>query len=179
MVVMTNQYDTEELKRTLAMNDNNFFLIPSSNPRNNYEVLWYTLHTDRNGEHRACKVDILCPGIMDIPFISTEHVVRLQPPTKRDMQELPVMPLEPLILLKLQGWSDHRKSPRKDFQEKQHTDVDDIEELMDICVEAGIKPHDAHWLDYDFRMKAYDRVNDFVEVFPEVWGWAELGYEVY
>ncbi|EIN08707.1 hypothetical protein PUNSTDRAFT_86711 [Punctularia strigosozonata HHB-11173 SS5] len=179
MVVMTDQYDSEELKYMLVNEDGSFYLVPSANPRNNYEVLWYTLRSARNAERRACKVDILLPGTMDIPWIPTPRVVYRHPFGVEDIRSLPVMPLEPLLLLKLQGWSDHLASPRMDFQEKVHTDADDIAQLVEICVDAGVKPHKAKWLDFDFRKKGLERVHDFADAYPEVWGWAELGYRVY
>ena len=51
---------------------------------------------------------------------------------------LPVMSLIPQLLLKLQGWADHRESGRADMRAKLAVDVADINALLDIAVEWGM-----------------------------------------
>jgi hypothetical protein len=46
------------------------------------------------------------------------------------------MPLIAAILLKWQGWTDHRDSKRENFQGKQHVDVDDIRDVRDLVSRA-------------------------------------------
>jgi len=99
IVVLTNSYDQEEIKNLVVSNDSKFFLVPSRSPRETYKILYYSLHT-----RGFCKVDILLPGTMNIPSVPRSHITYTQVP------DVPVMPLLAVILLKLQGWMDHRDS---------------------------------------------------------------------
>ena len=110
LIVLASE-DTEYLKRLLTQEDGRFFLVPSRSRRARYKVLWYELPPARRGGARKCKIDILVPGgDLMIPHIPSQNVKR------RD--GLPVKPPLPLLLIKLQGWMDHRDSDRLDFQEK-------------------------------------------------------------
>ena len=172
LVVLADE-DTEYLKHLLTEGNENFFLVPSRNPTANYEVLWYKLPRSRRGGVRKCKVDILIPGgDLGIPYVPSQHV--------KSKDGLPVMPSLPLLLMKLQGWTDHRDSNRPDFQEKQHVDVEDIEELLTIVCSLGthIESRSMMWLPDKFVSDAQDRVYDFVEEFPiTVLEWEALGFQ--
>lgn len=58
------------------------------------------------------------------------------------------MPMIPQLLLKLQGWSDHRASHRSDMQMKQYVDVADIDQLLAIAVGEGasVRAPECRWL---------------------------------
>ena len=172
LIVLADE-NTEYLKRLLTEANERFFLVPSRNRNANYEVLWYELPSTRRGADRECKVDILVPGgDLGIPHIPSRCVKR------RD--GLPVMPPLPLLLMKLQGWTDHRNSNRLDFQEKQHVDVEDIEELLTIVCDMGthIDSKSMKWLPDDFVSDAQDRVYEFVEEFPRTaLEWEALGFQ--
>ena len=58
------------------------------------------------------------------------------------------MPVVPQLLLKVQGWSDHRASHRQDMQLKQYVDVGDIDELLAIAVAEGadVRASENKWL---------------------------------
>ncbi|OBZ77050.1 hypothetical protein A0H81_02983 [Grifola frondosa] len=110
-------------------------------------------------QRRACKVDILIPGVLNIPHV---------PDGQEDViNNLPVMPIMPLLLLKLQGWSDHRASPRADMQEKQYVDVEDIKELLAIACELEQDAYQANlmWIPVEFLDDTQERVYDFLEEF--------------
>ncbi|KAI0771284.1 hypothetical protein BD413DRAFT_67141 [Trametes elegans] len=173
VVVLTERYDQEELKELLVNNDDDFYLVNSRNPNADYRVLWYRLPGRAGGRRRKCKVDLLLPGVLNIPFVPRRRV--------KVISGLPVMPLVPLLLLKLQGWSDHRESHREDMQEKQYVDVDDISELLDIAVERGqsIWQNNLSWVPRDFLDDAQDRVVDYIEEYPDsADSWEELGFYV-
>ena len=165
--------DQERLKGLLVAGDEDFFLKASSNPNATYSVLWYALPTHPLARYqRACKVDILLPGIMDIPVIPRERITWIQ--------QLPLMPLMPLLMMKLQGWSDHRESPRQDFQEKVPVDVEDILELLDLAYEdPSCHLSQVEWLSDEFINNAYFRIRDFVdyESLDSVWQWRALGFD--
>ncbi|KZT63383.1 hypothetical protein DAEQUDRAFT_719496 [Daedalea quercina L-15889] len=173
-LIVLADVDTEYLKQLLAAADDHFFLVPPKSWNADYEILWYELPSTRLGAKRKCKVDILVPGILNIPNIPSLQVKR--------KSGLPVMPLLPLLLMKLQGWTDHRDSNRRDFREKQHVDVEDIEELLAITCNTRtyISSNSLSWLLKDFVHGAQDRVYDYVEEFPETaLQWETLGFQAY
>ncbi|KZT08224.1 uncharacterized protein LAESUDRAFT_649859 [Laetiporus sulphureus 93-53] len=174
LIVLTNE-DTEDLKRILVNEDSRFFLVPSRNPRATYEVLWYTLPSGRNRRRRTCKVDILTPGgNLDLPHVPRQHI-------KRE-QQLPVMPLLPLLLTKLRGWTDHRDSHRQDMQDKQWVDVEDIDELLAITcnTRTHITKDNLRWLPEDFVAASQERALEYVEEYPNsALYWETLGFHAY
>jgi len=170
IIVLTELYDQEEVKNLLVENDSNFFLVRSSRPRATYKILYYTLPS-----RGFCKVDILLPGILDIPAVPRSRITYTQVP------DVPVMPLIAVLLLKLQGWTDHRDSEREDFQEKQYMDVDDIKEMLDILRwDYGMKTLSSEdWMPRWFVNLARERVDEFVEVFPDTRDhWCDIGFNI-
>jgi len=170
IIVLTDQYDQEQIKCLLISTDSNFFLVRSSIPRAPYKILFYTL--SRRG---FCKVDILLPGTMDIPTVPRSDI------TYTGVPDVPVMPVIAVLLLKLQGWMDHRDSERNDFQEKQHVDVDDIKEMLEIIRrDYGSKTLKSEgWMPLWFVHAAKGRVEEFVEEFPDTRRhWWDIGFNV-
>ena len=139
--MLSSSYSQETLKEILVREDSNFYLVRSKNWRATYRVLWYRLSANTYPRPSVdCKVDILIPGILNIPNVPQERV--------RTIEGLPVMPMIPQLLLKLQGWSDHRASSRSDMQLKQYVDVDDIDQLLAIAVDEGasVGAAECRWL---------------------------------
>ncbi|KAJ3745670.1 hypothetical protein DFH05DRAFT_1534817 [Lentinula detonsa] len=122
MVVLTSRYTQERLKSFLVHLDARFYLIASKDPSATYRVLWFRLP----GYHRSCKVDLLLPGIMNIPSVDPNLV-------ELSSTDYPLMPFLPLLLLKLQAWQDHGESPKLFMRQKQPTDVRDIQELLQLA----------------------------------------------
>ncbi|KAI0819387.1 hypothetical protein BC628DRAFT_1403040 [Trametes gibbosa] len=173
LIVFTDQYDQEELKQILVNEDSDFFLVDSRNPHADYRVLWYSLRPSRRGNPRSCKVDILIPGILNIPDVPRRRV--------KWIDELPVMPLVPLILLKLQGWSDHRASHREDMQAKQHVDVQDLDQLLQIAIERdqNVWQQNLSWMPRELIDEAQSRVYEFIEDLADFDDdWERLGFDV-
>jgi len=80
---------------------------------------------------RKVKVDILVPPTdLGIPRILSRDVVYIE--------GIPVMPLFGLLVMKIQGWSDHRASSRSDFRGKVEEDETDVYALLDQAVMEGI-----------------------------------------
>jgi hypothetical protein len=75
-------------------------------------------------ERRRVKVDILVPlkPRLWIPKILSEDT--------RLINNIPVMPLFDLLVMKMQGWRDHRASRREDSPAKVKADVTDIHALL-------------------------------------------------
>ncbi|KAI0819365.1 hypothetical protein BC628DRAFT_1333201 [Trametes gibbosa] len=63
LVVLTNTYGQESLKELLVRANSQYTLVRSRNPRATYRVLWYRIPDT----FQRCKVDILIPGILNIP----------------------------------------------------------------------------------------------------------------
>jgi hypothetical protein len=73
-------------------------------------------------ENRCVKNDILVPPALGIPRIFSSNVIVIN--------DIPVMPLFDLLVMKLQGWQDHDNSRRPDFRAKVGADVTDIRALL-------------------------------------------------
>ncbi|KAI0365375.1 hypothetical protein BV20DRAFT_954333 [Pilatotrama ljubarskyi] len=126
LVVLTRAYDQEELKAMLVQADPKFYLVRSRSIYATYKVLWY-----RTEDCTNCKVDVLVPGTMNIPQVPPQYIVSKAP------YYLPLMPLIPHLLLKLQAWSDHGAARRLDLRLKQSTDKEDIDKLVNIVLASG------------------------------------------
>lgn len=114
-------------------------------------------------------MDILVPGdALLIPDIPSRYI--------KHKDGLPVVPALPLLLMKLQGWTDHRYSNRRDFQEKELADVEDIEELLSNTG-THIDSKQMAWLPEDFVSAAQERVYQYVEEFSHTaLEWEALGF---
>jgi len=168
IVVLTSMYGQEALKRLLTERDSRFYTVAAKSPLASYRVLWYRL-----GLGRQCKVDILTPGVMNIPDVPSRHIVTIR--------SIPVMPFIPQLLLKLQAWSDHRVAVREYMRVKQHVDVTDITQLFTIARRRGetIGRSSSAWIPKDFIDAAQRRVHEYISSFPQsASSWKALGFEV-
>jgi hypothetical protein len=168
---MTSSYGVEDLKRILAAEDDDFRLIPSKNPRNTYKIVWCNVP---GSWAKKCKVDILVPGIMNIPAIPDRDIIWF------DNRAFPSIPLLPLLLLKLQGWDDHRNASfrRPDLIIKQYVDVGDINALLLIAQVKGVHRTDGvPTLPSSFLHAADLRVRQYVQYFPSSANhWRAIGF---
>ena len=156
-----------------------FYLLTPRTPGATYMVLWYeegrALHSlYRSSYATRCKVDILLPGIMNIPTVPPEKVLT--------HNGLPTMPLVPHLFLKLQAWADHRVSSRPDQTRKQYTDVRDIDALLDIAVvkRVRIDTKDVEWVPASMTSAARERVKSYVVLgsMSSRTRWRALGFDV-
>ncbi|KAJ3536286.1 hypothetical protein NM688_g6859 [Phlebia brevispora] len=171
LIVVTSSYTTEMLKQLLVSTARaTFYLRPAKTPGATYKVLFAKL-SPGDFRYRSCKVDILVPGILNIPSVPSHHILRID--------GLPVMPLIALLLLKLQGWEDHRTSSRWDMQQKQYVDVRDINQLLQIAVGRGENVRNATWLPQDFITTGQERLNRFLSVLRPAssQSWKTIGFD--
>jgi len=104
-------------------------------PGATHKVLYCRLPGWRTSR-RKVKVDILVPPTkLGIPRILSRDVVYIE--------GIPVMPLFGLLVMKIQGWSDHRASSRSDFRDKVEGDKTDVYALLDQAVMEGISYGEA------------------------------------
>lgn len=166
MIVMSNQYPTEDLKQLLVDHGKGFYKRASKQIGATYTVLYCRL----SGYRRSCKVDILVPGVLNIPFVDSWRI--------QHIDGLPVLPLFALLLMKLQGWSDHRASSRSDMQAKQYTDLRDLSQLVAIAYRNGEHLDNAQWLPNDFLEAAKQRVENLIEANQQPINWRRIGFDV-
>ncbi|KAF7323729.1 hypothetical protein MKEN_00593800 [Mycena kentingensis (nom. inval.)] len=167
IVCLTDEYTQEQLKTILVSKNPNFYTVRARDPDATYRVLWY-----RTGYRRSCKVDVLLPGILNIPDVPSSRIVH-------SAKELPLMPFFPLLLLKLQGWQDHGESDKDYMRAKQPTDVRDVVQMLGLAATKYTKQtvaSEESWLPEEFMAAAKRRVKLFVESHPETASyWRLLG----
>ena len=96
---------------------------------------------------RYVKVDILTSGTINLPAILASDTPQIN--------NIPIMPLFDLLVMKTQGWWHHRISPRQDFQAKVKADVVDVDALLYRAEEVGVK--------YEDERAAFRRTCEFME----------------
>ncbi|KAJ3824754.1 hypothetical protein EV361DRAFT_878777 [Lentinula raphanica] len=172
LIVLDNGWsDTEDLKELLVGADDNFYLVPSRDPDATYRVLHYMV-----GPGRSCKVDILTTGnstSLELPPVPINEVIYVRP-----FNDLPVMHVLPLLLMKLQGWVDHRHSPKPYEQAKVRQDVADIRAMLEIAIDQQVHVEDQEvdWMPYYFVGQMRNRVDEYIRRFPESQqDWESLG----
>lgn len=176
LVVLDSPYGQETLKRILVDHPGSrFYLVDAKTPGATYKVLWYRLDeyliSSYSRNRRSCKVDILIPGIMNIPDVPLNKVVLLK--------GLPAMPLIGLIMLKLQAWEDHRNHNKNYMQVKQFTDVSDLEALLPIAIRDGRSVDTESWIPASFVTAARERVLRFLASYPaQSQNWRRIGFSV-
>lgn len=162
--------NAEDIKERIVEADDRYFLEFSRRSGAPYKILYCCLPGFQTNGRRV-KVDILVPPILGLPEIRSYDIVYID--------RIPVMPLFDLLVMKLQGWWDHRTSPRADFQAKESADVGDINALLDRA--------DTENLSYDDEVDAYRHHQEFVDNacthlrrFVSVYGgnrrWRHLGF---
>ena len=115
IVVVNTFYDAEQIKAIIVGADDRYFLKPARWRDADYEVLYCRLPGWRSRRRRV-KVDIVVPpSNLGLPKISASDTI----------EDIPVMPLFALLVMKTQGWWD-----RKDFRAKVNADIDDVNALL-------------------------------------------------
>ncbi|KAL0957904.1 hypothetical protein HGRIS_000085 [Hohenbuehelia grisea] len=176
MIVYTD-IEREELKEMILAVDRRFYLVPSRKPGATYQVMHFAL-TGAGG--RRCKVDILTPGVLDIPDMPSTRIHY-----SRRFPGLPILPFVVLILLKLKGWTDHRDSDEPHYRAKRPADEDDINELLELIPDTEEDEDgsllDVEWPDWipdRFVEDSAARISEYVEVFPETMSaWRQIGFQ--
>lgn len=149
----------EAIKRQLCQADNRFYTVRARNPRNRWRVLYWRTDSNEAGFEKF-KIDILIPGVMDLPYIEPRYIIKID--------KFPCAPLALLLLHKLQGWDDRRDSGRPDYLAKIPGDVRDIGDLLRIANQAGLNVTKSKpYISNSFREVSYERVMEFSYEHPE------------
>ena len=118
-------------------------------------------------------MDILVPPTLKLPIIIEEDIVVIN--------NIPVMPLFDLLVMKTQGWWGHRNSPRDDFREKVDDDVSDIFALLKRARKENISyddEADEERHTREFMSHARALANRFVNVYGMPQKWRVLDFPV-
>ncbi|PBK58965.1 hypothetical protein ARMSODRAFT_923273 [Armillaria solidipes] len=179
-ILVSTADDPEMIKLSLVNKSPlHFYLVQAKTPGATYKVLWYR-HCQTIGRRvftRKTKVDIVVAGTMMLPSLSLQSIII------KGM--FPVVPLEVLLLHKLQGFFDHLMAPELHKQRKGLVDVADIRCTLKIAVRS-LTGTERLWalvaLDFfeeEFQQLTLDRVKLFCSVFADCRDdWYQLGFEV-
>ncbi|KIL64857.1 hypothetical protein M378DRAFT_162705 [Amanita muscaria Koide BX008] len=167
VVVFTN-HSQEDIKDYLVNANNRFFLVDGVG--GNYQVLWYSICWR---PRLRVKVDILIPGPepMGIPYVPEGAIVA-------SPSGIPVIPFPLLLILKVQGWRDHRGSSEERFWLKIPQDEADIKQLLLML------DHEDHlnrfgWLPQWFIGNAYKVIGAYIKKFSRTRAtWRSIGLYV-
>jgi hypothetical protein len=166
--------DPEYIKQTIKREDERYYLGQSKIPGANYQILYCRLPGWATDKTRRVKVDILVPpSPLNLPAISASE--------RCFIREIPVMPIFDLLVMKTQGWRDHRDSKRRDFRDKELNDVSDIIALLkraryekvSYLDEADKSRHSQ-----EFISRARTLVNRFVRARGRIRQWRAIGFDV-
>src|SRR5258706_6479536 len=160
ILILNAPYGQETIKRMLTSANPAFYTVASKTIGATYRVLWYNprgsslfLRTD------SVKVDILLPGIMDIPSFSADYI------STNNSRQLPAAPFSIVLLLKLQAWSQHRAAFKAYLNSKQYTDASDLEIIVPLAAANGVRISEAV-LPSSFVEAAKHRVLEYVRNYP-------------
>jgi hypothetical protein len=116
MVGLLEQLDAEKVKEAIVAADDRYLLERSRKIGATHRILYCRLPEFG----RRVKVDILVPPTLGLPEITTIYLIN----------DIRVMPIFDLLIMKTQGWWDHRTSHRADFRAKEWADIFDILALL-------------------------------------------------
>lgn len=158
------EWSAEELKDMLVTDSyGDFYTQPARTPGATYKVLYYRLR----GNRRSCKVDILLPGTLNIPFVRPKRIVWIE--------GLPVLPFLVLLILKVQGWHDHRHSNRQYMRAKVSLDVRDVNEMLGIGRRRGEDLAQEQWIPKDFLQHGFTLIEEYIDHHGNERRWELLG----
>ena len=167
------EFDPEDIKDIIVEADDRYYLEQSRKRGATHCILYCRLPGWASDETRRVKVDILVPPTLNLPTIIASETPLLN--------NIPVMPIFDLLVMKTQGWRDHRNSYREDFRAKERADVSDIFALLESAKQQKVSyvdeaNEDRHSL--EFMIHARNLVNKFVHVYGRARQWRALGFPV-
>ncbi|TFK18598.1 hypothetical protein FA15DRAFT_675147 [Coprinopsis marcescibilis] len=169
--------DREVIEKGMARNSQ-FFTTPVVDAARAHSLFRYIpphMTLPPNFKKRFCKVDVVLPGPMNLPYLSEGQV--------NEVEGLPVVPVLVLLLHKLQGWEDRLKSAEMHKFRQHIANVEDIKDLLGRVGEMPVKMFrpwsERELLGEGFVDASKARVKRFCARFPETAiHWEGLGFEV-
>jgi len=168
----SEDFDAEEIKQAIVDADSRYYLRPSKQPGATYKVLFCRLPGWRSN-WRHVKVDIL------LPVRPRLWVPRVLSRDTYVFNGIMVTPLFDLLVIKMQGWRDHRASRRADFRAKVEADISDIRALLDqgLVQEMSYQDEKRHHTQ-GFMARAHRLALSFIEMCGERTKFQALGFLV-
>ena len=173
IVVSEEDLDPEDIKEAIVDADDRYYLVRSRKRGATYRILYRRLPGYKTDPERCVKVDILVPPTLGLPEIDESDVVLFD--------DIPVMPIFDLLVMKTQGWWDHRTSDRASFRAKESDDVSDILALLKCAKEERISYEDEadeERHSEEFMEHAMILAKRFVRIYGKQRRWRALGFPV-
>ena len=174
IVVSEEEMDPEDIKEDIVEADDCYYLVRSRKLWATYRKLYRHLPGYKTDPECRVKVDILVPPTLGLPEISESDVVLID--------DIPVMPIFDLLVMKTQGWWDHCTSYRSDFRAKESADVFDIFALLERAREERVSYDDEVYIfcrhSEEFMDRALALANRFVRVYGSHQQWRALEFTV-
>ncbi|KAK0472994.1 hypothetical protein IW261DRAFT_1302165, partial [Armillaria novae-zelandiae] len=173
-ILVSSSDDAELIKRSLVKQDSRFYLRKPKTLGVTYRILWYKQwrYIEQRKVLKDTKVDILTPGTLMLPCLSSSSAVV--------KNGLPLVPLEVLLLHKLQGWC-HNKASKK--RKKQTADAADVRCILKIVLQS-LTGNERSWasvalsfFEEEFQRLTIERVKKFCSNFSDCRDdWSQLGF---
>jgi hypothetical protein len=167
------KFDAEDIKETIVQADARYYLEDSRKPGATHQILYCRLPGWVRDKTRCVKVDILVPPTLNLPTISASETLLIN--------NIPVMPIFDLLVMKTQGWLHHHVSLRPDYRAKESADVSDIFALLESAKQQNVSyvleaNEDRH--SPEFMSHARTLVNKFVHIHGRPQPWRALGFPI-
>jgi hypothetical protein len=164
---------SEEIKETIVGADGRYFLEPYRRRGATHHILYCRLPGWETDAERSIKLDIVVPPTLGLPKIKESEAILIN--------GIPVMPIFDLLVMKTQGWWDHRTSLRVDSEAKESADLSDICALLERAKEEKVSYVDE--ADEDRHSQEFmDHVRTLVSIFVSVYDrheqWRALQFPV-
>jgi hypothetical protein len=172
-IVVSGQFGAEYIKSVIAQADNRYYLMKSWISGATHKKLYCRLPGWKTDKGRCVKVDILVPPTLGLPNITESDIYLIG--------DIPVMSIFDLLVMRTQGWRDHRNSPRADFQAKVNNDASDILALLDRARLEGVsydEVADEYRHSQEFLDHACSLANEFVSIHGRQQRWRALHFPI-
>ena len=124
------QFSPEWIKDMIRRVDYRYFLEPSKQPGATHHILYCRLPGWATDPGHRVKLDIFVPPTLGLPKITVSEAIPIN--------GIPVMPIFDLLIMRTQGWWEHRISSRSNFRKKVNNDVSEIFALLQRAMEEGV-----------------------------------------
>ncbi|KAK7038869.1 hypothetical protein VNI00_010499 [Paramarasmius palmivorus] len=190
VMVLANEGTVDDLKSRIVAKDTKFYVLlpnPStSEPTDMYQVLYYWLTPQKSGGKRlyqpgrsyrpgrSYKIDLHFPCTMTIRTLPTDSIVTVE--------DRPLAPILPLILLQLQRWFNSNAESRKRRRRDEEVLAANVKEMLLVLrwgypnVKLGRDGLDS-WLPAKFIARGKRNVGVFLRSYPDTKDhWEAIGF---
>ena len=171
IVVSEEREDAEGIKWAITQADHRYYREQSKVFGAMHHILYCRLPGWMTDNRRCVKVDILVPPTLGLPNIRVSDLYL--------SNGIPVMPIFDLLVMKTQGWWDHRTSPREVVQAKENDDKSDIMALLECARLENVSYVDEAYKyrhSQEFMNRAYTLADKFVGLYGTHQRWRALHF---